>query len=279
MKKTGLTAAIVLVLVAIVVAGQTFAGWGGGRRAGRGPSVEQGGPAYPERQGPIMGRGGPGRGAPGPEWERGAPGPEWERGGPGRGRGPYAETPSPRGGGGRGYAVCPCCGAWLGLAPGGGDARDGFGPWRGQGPRVGRGGGPDQGFQQGVWGPRGRNMGRRGIAMRRRLMVDRWEQGIPGPYRGQGDFRRGDVQTLDRDRMDNWGPPQRRGMGGPGPGEFRPVRPEDGDRAVPPGPPRGRRWTPGGQPERPPQGGPGIDAPAETDGGGLGPPGAPEEGQ
>jgi len=261
MKKTQLIAVLVLVLVAIIVAGQAFAGWGGARRARRGQNMEQGGPAYLERQGPMQ-RGGPRRGAPGPDWERGTAGPGWEGGGPGMGRRPYAETPRRRGRG-RAEAVCPCCGAPLGGEPG---ARNGFGPWRGQRLGVGRGYGPDQNFQRGQRGPGWRNPRRGDIAVRRRFMRDRWQRGPAQPYRYEQGFRRGDGQGPGSNRMGNWGPPQRRGMGGPGP---HGLRPENGDQSVRPGPPRGRRgaWpqgTPGGQPE--PQAGPQSDVPAGPDG-------------
>jgi len=258
MKKTQLTAVIVLVVVAIIVAGQTFAGWGGGRRAARGPNMEQGGPAYPERQGPMQ-RGWPGR----PDWERGAPGLGWEGGGRGVRGGPHAQTPRQRGRG-RSEAVCPCCGAPLGGGP---SARSGFGPWTDQGPGVGRGYGPGQNFQRGQQGPGWRNPRRGDIAVQRRFMRDGRGQGPSRrPYGDEQGVRRGDGQRPGWDRMDNWGPPQRRGMGGPGPDGFRP---ENGGQSVPPGPPRGRRGAgpqgmPGGQPEH--QAAPQNDVPAETDG-------------
>lgn len=257
MRKTQLTAVIVLVVVAIIVAGQTFAGWGAGRRAARGPNMEQGGPSYPERQGPMQ-RGGPGRN----NWDRGTAGPWYEGEGPRIGRRPYAETQRQRGRG-RAEAVCPCCGAPLGGGP---EARNELGPWRGQGSGVGRGYGPGQNFQRGQEGPGWRNPRRGDVAVQRRLMRDRWQRGPARPYGDEQGFRRGDGRRPGWDRMDNWGPPQRRGMGGPGPDGFRP---ENGGQFVPPGPPRGRRGagpqgTPGGQPEQ--QAGSQNDVPAETDG-------------
>ncbi len=264
MKKAQLTAVIVLVVVAIVVAAQAFAGWGGGRWAGRGPINEQGGLAYPER-GP-MDFGGPGLEAPGPEWGRRAPGPVEQGGGPQWGRRPNARTPQFRGDAGRSYGFCPHCGARLNTGPG---VRDGFGPRRGRGPRLGAGVG--QGFRQGQWGPRQRNLGRGDIFERRRLPADGREQGPPRPYGGEQGFRRGGVPRPDWNRMDNWGPPQRRGMNRPGPHGFRPIRPEEGEQSWPPGPPQGRRWfrpqgTPENQPQQPPQENPPVDAPADNGG-------------
>lgn len=274
MKKTQLTAVVVLVVVAIIVAGQALAGWGpapgtGARRAGRGQDNDHGvRSVYPERWGP-MAQGGPGRVIPDNfGWERGAPGPDWEGRGPRWGQRPYAQRTRPNREAGRNYDVCPHCGARLGAGPG---TRNDVGPWRGRGPRIGTGVGQGQNFRQGQWDSRQRNMGRGDIAERRRLPRDRWEQGHTQPYGDEQGIRRGDAQRPDWGRMNNGRAPQRRGMNRQGPDGFRPVRPEDEDYSGLPGPPQGRRWlrpqgTPGNQPELPPQKDPQIEAPVEGEG-------------
>lgn len=170
MKTTGLKAVVVL-LVAILMAGLAFAGWGGGRRGGGwyGPGIERGVQDDADEQGPWVRRR--------PEW--GGPDAETWQGGPIRERGePYAFGPRARG---RGYN-----------GPGGPASR------------FGRGGRAGRGFQDRGFGPQGRGWGRRHPMMQRGPVRGRWGQGFRGGRDG-GTFRRG----ADLPARDGWNGPGR----------------------------------------------------------------------
>jgi len=179
MKTTGLKAGVVL-LVATLMAGLAFAGWGGGGRRGAGgygPGSERGVRNGFDGQGPWMRRG--------PGW--GGPDAETWQGGPGRERGgPYAV--GPRGnrqgmgrGWGRGYE-----------APGG------------PGARFGRGGRAGRAYQGRGFGLQDQGWGRRHPMMQRQPMRGRWGQGFRGGRAGGG-FRRGAGVT----GTDGWNGPAR----------------------------------------------------------------------
>ena len=163
MKTTGLKALVVL-LVATLMAGLAFAGWGGGRRGGGGygPGSERAVQDDFDAQGPGMRRG--------PGWG-GSPAGTWP-GGPGREyTGPYAVAfRGNRQGAGRGWGR-------------------GYNGPGGPGARLGQGGRAGRGFQGGAWGPQGQGWGRRQSMMQRGPMRGRWGQGFRGGR--SGGFRGG----------------------------------------------------------------------------------------
>ena len=156
---------MVVVLAAMLTAGQAYAGWGGGGRrgGGRGRFGPGPGPAVQDNtdeQGPWIQRG-PGRGGPDAEVRQGGPRREL--------REPNAIPPRLRGQRmGRGWA-------------------DGRGP----GARIGRGGRAGQGYQGRDICPYCQGTGRRPIAMQRRPMRDNWRQEFRGGRAAEG-FRRGE---------------------------------------------------------------------------------------
>lgn len=165
MKTTGLKTLVVL-LVAMLMAGLAFAGWGGGGRRGGGwygPGPERGVQEDFDEQGPWTRRG--------PGWT--GPQAETWQGGPGRERGgPYAVGPR----GGR-----------QGMGRGWGRGYDGTG---GPGARFGRGGRAGRAYQGRDFGSQGQGWGRRHPMMQRQPMRGRWGQGFRGGRAGGG-FRRG----------------------------------------------------------------------------------------
>jgi len=149
---------MVVVLAAMLTAGQAYAGWGGGgRRSGGwyGPQLEQGIQGNTGEQGPWMQRRGPGRGRSEAE--------AWQ-GGPGRGLGGGQRM-------GRNW-----------------ESR--FNSPVGPEARFGRGNRSDRGFQGGNVGPRGRGWGPRAEMMQRRPMRGNRGQGFQGGRNGRG-FRGG----------------------------------------------------------------------------------------
>ncbi|MBN2313144.1 MAG: hypothetical protein JXM79_04400 [Sedimentisphaerales bacterium] len=158
MKTTGFKA-MVIVLAAMLTAGQAYAGWGGGGRRGGGwygPQLEQGIQGDTEEQGPWMRRG-PGREGSETEAWQGGPGRGWNR----------PDAIGPRGGR---------------KGMGRGLERRFNGP-AGPQARFGRGNRPGRGFQGG-------NIGPRAEMMQRRFGRGRWGQGYQGGRNGRG-FRRG----------------------------------------------------------------------------------------
>ena len=163
---------MVVVLAAMLIAGQAYAGWGGGGRRGGGRGGFGPGPApgvqdNTDERGPWM-RPGPGRRGPDTQaWQDLAPG-----GGPGRGRGGA-------------YALAP--------RAGGQRMARGLNRAGGPGSRLGRGNRAGRGYQGGTLCPYCQDSGQRPL-MQGHPNRGQWGQGFRGGRAGGG-FRGGAALT------------------------------------------------------------------------------------